>query len=162
MKRRETSEFVSGGSAIVVLLLLCEGVLGVLVTGATGTGTTSISGPASCSAVVGGSIPAELDINNGDDVIIYYDVSLSDTRSPNSDPATHYFNMTISYTKWSGDQWAEWEVETDGGDSDSRRLSITVIGVEEDEMIGVIWMASISCPPTCSDFDEISGGINLT
>lgn len=160
MKRRKMSKFVSGGSAIVVLLLLCGGVLGALVTGATGTGTTSISGPTTCSAVVGGTIPAQLDINNGDDVIIYYDVSLSDSRNPNSEPATHYFNMTISYTKWSGDEFAEWEVVTYGDDSDSRRLSITVMGVQEDELIGVIWMASISCS-TCSDFDEKSGGIYL-
>lgn len=165
MKRSRVSKFVSAGSAIIVLLLLCEGVLGTLVVGAAGTGTTSIKDPVppyTCKAEVGGSIPSQLDIDNGDDVIIYYNVSYSDRRPSGASLATHYFNMTVLYTKWLGDEYAEWEVETDGGDdSDSRSLSITVIGAEEGEMIGVIWIASIYCP-TCSDLDEIGGGIVLT
>lgn len=105
-------------------------------------GTTSITS-SSCSADAYGTIPSSLNINNGDNVLIDYNVSWSDTRSPPATTATHYFNMTVSYPL-RPDKWADHRVDTSGGSSGSWALQISVMNVAEGASITIALLAKVT------------------
>lgn len=161
---RMSNAVVGAWSVVIAVLVLLSGVVrGAQVFGSAGTGTTSITST-TCSADVSGTIPSVLNVdNNGaDSVLLYFNVSWSDTR--NSGPsATHYFNMTVSYSRASGDQWAATTVVTSGTQSGSQNHLITVVNVLPPSTIGLSWLAQLTssaCSPNPTS-DYASGTITL-
>ena len=152
----------SAVAGIAALMLISGNALGAVVLGAAGAGHTVVdTRPPYCDATVSGVIPSVLDIDDGDDVLCYFNVSWDDGRSGGSSTATHYYNMTLSYTKVTGDQFTERTEYTNGDDSGSASLQDTVVNVEEGESILVVWTASVSVPGYCSAFDQKNGSIQL-
>lgn len=147
-------------SAVLVAGLLLAGTVRANVFAFAGTGTTSIT-TSSCYADVYGLIPSVLDVNNGDDIDFYFNVSWSDTRGSGS--ATHYFNMTISYSRASGDQWASHTVLTLGSGSGTQNMLVTVMNVIPPATIGVSILAQLTsspCNPNPTQ-DSASGTVTL-
>jgi len=156
MKWNWTLECVS--IAIVTALILCtQPVAGILRVVTTVSGDTYVDSY-TCNAQVSGIVPRYLDVDPGDDVIYYYDISWDDIRNDGAQEAIHNFTMIISYNRTVGDKFAWKEVITDGGDFGSDMSSITVYGILLPAQIWVHWYANItSLTPSCSDSDGSYG-----
>lgn len=139
---------------MATFVLLLEPVAGALIAGSSGEGETLVTS-STCDATVAALVPPFLDVDNGDTVRIYYNVSWEDTRSyPQSEPAEHYFNLTAEY--FTGPYYADDHETTYGDDSGEDYLYVDVRGVLEFTRIVVTWYASIGCgDPECSDDDSV-------
>lgn len=119
---------------------------------AEGYGVTSVS-PSGCSAAVDGYVrnPA----SSGDDVTALYHVSWSDTRT-SGQRATHYFNITVSYSQTAPELYKERREPTDPGGGGNAILNITIYGVQSGWTINVIWRAWVNAPSQCyaEDWDS--------
>jgi hypothetical protein len=121
-------------------------------------GSTSISS-GGCSASVTPIPSGNFNVNNGDNVKFYYNFTWSDTRIGSPPVAKHYFNMTISYTRMSGDISTEEVHYTSGSASGPGSLTLTVYNVYEGEYIGVTGIAQVSL--ACSAYDADTGVLYL-
>ena len=135
------------------ILIALPTVLAALVAGGEAQGSTEITS-ISCSADVFGVVaPTPLNVNNGDDVRFYFNVSWSDTRSSGSPTATHEFYLKA---QWATTEWVEdtKTVLTTGSSSGSDNRFVTVPTVNENYVIVVTWRATLSAGPTCIPSDE--------
>jgi len=148
-------------ATVIAFMFLAQPVAARLVTGATGYGSTLVT-TYTCDAEVYGAVPAVLDIDPGDDVIFYYQVSWDDQRSYPAQAAIHNFTMIVSYSKLSGDRHDWLEFPTYGNNNGGTTRSITIYGVQPPASISVYWIASIySTSPSCSDQDSDGGPIEI-
>jgi len=160
-KFRRTVGAVCLGLAVACLVL--AGVVRAAdVYGAFTFGTTTITS-SSCAADAYGVLSSQqLNINNGDNVLIDYNVSWSDTRTSPATSASHYFNMTVSYPLRT-DQWASHAAVTTGSSSGSQGLQISVTNVAEGNSITIALLAMVTsagCSPNPTS-DTASGTILL-
>lgn len=148
---------------MVAVVLAAPGALAVVHEAPDGYGDTNVTTTPTCSALVSGDpFPPFLvvDINGLDDVHFEYHVSWNDDRSSGLS-ARHYFLMTVSYSKASGDQTVDLEKNTPGDADGSTTLELTVENVEKGEEITVTWSAEVSIPGVCSDGDSDGGTLFL-
>lgn len=125
-----------------------------------GTGTTYIDSSTNCDADVPNGPPASLNVDNGDNVIIYYNYSFDDLRrSPPPKPtATHDFVQVVGYDGWTvADGRRHY---TDGMDTGAGSIQRTVYNVQESYQIYVMWYANITSD-SCNDWDSAGGYIDL-
>jgi len=148
---------------LAALALLLAGVVSAtLIIGPVTTGSTSIwNFPSTgCSASVTPIASGNFPVNNGDDIKFYYNFTYSDTRSgPNLQVAHHYFNMTIAYSRASGDQFTFNTYDTQGTSSGSDSLNLTVYNVLKPATIYVTGIAQVS--GACSAYDAETGVLTL-
>lgn len=111
----------------------------------------------SCSADVNVTFfPSILPVDDGDNVIYYYDVSWDDDREQYAPLARHFFEIWVYYP--GRDLYRESKsVYTSGDQSGSDRLTIEVLDVDESVTVQVHWYAGIYIDP-CFD-DDYGGGL---
>jgi hypothetical protein len=146
----------------MAVLVLAGVVSGANVYGAFTFGDTSITS-SSCSADAYGTIPSQLDINNGDNVLIDFNISWSDTRSSPANSATHHFNITVSYPH-RANQWQDFSTLTSGGSFGGNQYQKVITNVLAGDTITVallVQVTSADCSPNTVT-DTASGTITLT
>jgi hypothetical protein len=100
-----------------------------------------------------------LDVNNGDDVWYYYDISWQDERAWVAPLAVHHFEMTVIYPGRPA-YVAYRYVNTAGNEGGTDTLTIEVPNVSEGAVVTVTWFAEITVPypSACYDSDSDGGG----
>lgn len=145
----------------IAFILLVQPVAADNHIGLLATGRTQVTS-STCDATVGGVVPAVLDVNLGDYVLIWYNVSWDDTRQFGPWGATHNFTMIVSTDQSTGDYPWYYQTITYGGlgGFTGHRFDIPVDRLPGN--ISVYWSARItSTNPLCSDFDYFDGAIQL-
>ena len=145
--------------SVTVLTILAQSALGITRYGASGLGRTLVTA-SSCDAYVTATVPAVLDVDNGDIVRIWYNYTWGDSRTYWSPDATHVFHMDVTYlgTTQSHDDTQRTNGNTGGGTNAYK----DVFNVQERTYIWVNWTASISSTsPQCYDFDSKGGPVYL-
>jgi len=160
-KKMISSVFIA---VMTALVLFVEPVAATTYTGAGGEGKTELDPPDTpyCDAYVFGWVMYLLDINNGDTVRVYHNLTWWDNRSSSSANAYHYINLTVTYTPntWSEDDTV---ISNGGTTTGTKSIYIEVLNVRPQTSIDITWYASIDStdPSDCFDEDDEYGNVSL-
>jgi len=123
-----------------------------------GTGSTSISG-GGCNGNVPNGPPSTLGVNNGDNVVIYYNYSYTDIRDTGSGTAAHDFVQAVGYGGWTVADGRR--INTTGGNAYGYgSIQRTVYNVQQGYYIHVVWFANITSD-SCNSWGWKGGDIQL-
>ncbi len=158
--KKTVFRYVSFALVVSVLMFLPQVARAATIFGASSGGNTEAH---SCSADVWFVVvPTSLDIDEDDQIDIWFNVTWYDNRSARSPEAYHYFKVNYTWETDSDYEDTNLPPSTGGNAAGSSALLLRTDPVDEYDTLGITWFASITVTvPYCFDSDSKVHGIGL-